>query len=260
MPRREIVDQRGTRRVSRHVGSSIAATNELCHRTRQDRNDTLLQSRSTAHAEQDHAAARAAARCSRVYLQPGADAEAVGARETAALRSASAARANGAEDAEDGDRADVLDAIELHVDINDAGHVVVVWADRDDGGVYANRYTPAAGWQSRDLLSETLGPGTPVVFDLALAASGSAICFFVDSTGPVLFDLNYRRYTPAGGWGALQSVEDAGRIGLANNSLQVAYNLSGQGIMAWQEAAQFPNEPGGAFVDYNFMELAPTLP
>ncbi|HTE53850.1 MAG TPA: hypothetical protein VK698_23505, partial [Kofleriaceae bacterium] len=70
-----------------------------------------------------------------------------------------------------------IDAMELHVDINDAGHV-----------------------------------------DLALAASGSAICFFVDSTGPVLFDLNYRRYTPAGGWGALQSVEDAGRIGLANTA------------------------------------------
>ena len=68
MPRREIVDQRAARRVSRHIWSSIAAADELCYRTRQDQNDTLRDSPSTAHAEQDHGAPRAAARSARTVL------------------------------------------------------------------------------------------------------------------------------------------------------------------------------------------------
>ena len=68
MPRREIVDQRAARRVSRHIWSSIAAADELCYRTRQDQNDTLRDSPSTAHAEQDHGAPGAAARSSRTVL------------------------------------------------------------------------------------------------------------------------------------------------------------------------------------------------
>jgi len=42
MPRREIVGQRGTRRVSRHVWSSVAAVGEVRHRDRQEQNGTLL--------------------------------------------------------------------------------------------------------------------------------------------------------------------------------------------------------------------------
>ncbi|HKE20092.1 MAG TPA: Ig-like domain-containing protein [Kofleriaceae bacterium] len=146
-----------------------------------------------------------------------------------------------------------ITAHSLRADINESGQAMVAWADPQGFGVYANRYTPADGWLPVDVLSDSVGLATPQIFDLFLTTSGHAICFFEPSESFVAFPFKYRRFIAGQGWAPMETIDVTTWVGWPNQSLRVAYNRAGRGVLSWQEAAD-------DFVNYNFMALGPTLP
>jgi hypothetical protein len=146
------------------------------------------------------------------------------------------------------------------VAINRSNHVVVAWADTLGQRPYATRFTPLDGWQTPQALSTDIGLGSSTINALALADNGNAICIFVGAATLAGKQFQYRRFGVGQGWGAPSVLPDPGLVGNPNQSLWVAYNDNGQGVMAWQEAGDIPIDPVTLMsVWYNFMELAPGI-
>jgi hypothetical protein len=153
-----------------------------------------------------------------------------------------------------GSRADYV-----RVGMNASGDTLVTWVDTAQSYIYVNRFTPAGNWETAVAISSALGPGAPEVLALALAADGNAICIFWDGERFPQLPFKYRRYVAGLGWTSMNTLQDAGRLGNPNASLQAAYNENGRGIMAWNEETSITIEGTLHSVSYNFMELAPSI-
>ena len=155
---------------------------------------------------------------------------------------------------------DAREVADLRVAMNQANHIFVAWADHLGLRPYATRFTPAGGWETPQVLSTVFGLGSSEINAVAVADSGNAICFFVDAESFAAKGFKYRRYIAGQGWSPRSVLNDPGLVGNPNGFLRVAYNGSGQGVIAWEEAGDVPDGNGGIFfVDFNFMELAPGI-
>jgi hypothetical protein len=155
---------------------------------------------------------------------------------------------------------EAMQVSEPRVAINQSNNIFVAWADHQGQRPYASRFTPLEGWQTAQPLSTAFGLASSTVNALAAADNGNAICIFVDAESFAPKQFKYRRFVVGQGWGAMSVLPDPGLVGEPNQTLFAAYNGSGQGAMAWQEADAIPASDGGLInVGYNFMELAPGI-
>ncbi|MFL6571032.1 MAG: Ig-like domain-containing protein [Burkholderiales bacterium] len=155
---------------------------------------------------------------------------------------------------------EALGVFEPRVAMNPSNNIFVAWADHLGQRPYASTFTPLDGWQTAQALSTAFGLGSSTVNALAIADNGNAICIFVDAESFAPKQFKYRRFVVGQGWGAMSVLPDPGLVGEPNQTLFAAYNGSGQGVMAWQEAGAIPASDGGSInVGFNFMELAPGI-
>jgi hypothetical protein len=124
------------------------------------------------------------------------------------------------------------------------GNTIVVWRQRDNVGtlhIWARRYTRAGGWGDAERISN--GAGDARQSSVAVAATGNAIAVWsqfereVSSTVD-FFGIWANRYTPSGGWGTAESIED--NLGNAG-SPEVAMNAEGIAMVVWH---QYPDGAG----------------
>jgi hypothetical protein len=148
----------------------------------------------------------------------------------------------------------------VRVAMNQANHIVVAWADTQGQRPYASRFTPSGGWETAKALSTAFGLGSSKVNAVAVADSGNAICIFADAESFAPKEFKYRRFLVGQGWSSMSTLNDPGLVGEPNEFLRAAYNESGRGVIAWQEASAVSDGNHGLiFTGFNFMELAPSI-
>ena len=112
------------------------------------------------------------------------------------------------------------------VQLDESGNGIAVWSREGSNDVlYAARYTAATrAWSAPTALSTT---GALAGFDLQVAANGNAIVAWlrVDTNGARTSFV--RRFTPAGGWGAVETLDTAtfGRPAVAIDNAGNAYAI-----------------------------------
>jgi len=130
------------------------------------------------------------------------------------------------------------DAVHPQVAIDPNGNAIVVWYQWDGtrDNIWSNRFTPASGWGTAELI-ETDNAGTAEYTQVAIDPDGNAIAAWRQWDGTRL-SIWANRYTPASGWGT------AGLIETDNNAdagdPQVAIDPNGNAIVVWFQ----PNEIG----------------
>ncbi len=107
---------------------------------------------------------------------------------------------------------------------NDAGTVVAVW--RSPTAVWANRYSPGAGWEGPRILGETWAGA----IELGVDARGNALAVWAVRDGVSFGALAWTRFSIASGWDPPESREIPG---LGFPSLAVAPN--GRALLAWSD-------------------------
>lgn len=139
-------------------------------------------------------------------------------------------------------------AVDLASD--DAGNVVVVWEHQHNQAltsVYHRRYDPGQGWLPAAALESSWGPaGSP---DIAASSTGAFVAAWTQVD--VERSVYARRYTQAGGWGAIVRVDTPfDQLGAA--SPNVAMNNNGEAAVTWTGDTQTT----GVDVVYNRMNAA----
>ena len=114
-----------------------------------------------------------------------------------------------------------------------SGNAIAVWQQLDStrNNIWANRFTPAAGW-GRAALIETDYAGTAVTPQIAFDAGGNAMAVWTQSDG-TRNNIWVNRYTPAGGWGGAATIE-TDNVGNAFKP-QIAVDGSGNALAVWQQ-------------------------
>jgi predicted enzyme related to lactoylglutathione lyase len=116
--------------------------------------------------------------------------------------------------------------------VDPSGNAIAVWTQSDGArfNIWANRFTPLAGWGAAELIEADDGnaTGPQVVVD----PSGNAIAIWTQSDG-TRFNIWANRFTPLAGWGAAELIEtDDGTV----SSLGIAIDPSGNAIAVWTQA------------------------
>lgn len=116
-----------------------------------------------------------------------------------------------------------------------AGNAWAVWSQADTGtGLYrirANRYTPDNGWETPALIATDVG-GHGSGADIAVDEQGNALAVWRQRTDG-RHDIWANRYTPNGGWGTAQRIEnrDAGAASVP----VLALDGSGRAMAVWSQ-------------------------
>jgi hypothetical protein len=128
------------------------------------------------------------------------------------------------------------EARDAQVAVNAGGQAVAVWQQSDGTSIniYANRYTPAAGWGTPQRISPVVLE-TSQAAQVAIDSAGNAIAVWTMSNfaqGTTSANIWASRYTPQGGWGSAVLIE--GGLGDAGNP-QIAIDGGGNAIAVfWQ--------------------------
>jgi len=135
--------------------------------------------------------------------------------------------------------AEILDtrdtrADEPQVAIDPDGNAIVVWTQHDGykESIWANRYTPASGWGTAELI-ERDNAGDAWEPQVAMDPDGNAIAIWclLDEYGRTRICAN--RYIPGSGWGMPDLIE----INAGNKDYpQIAINLDGNAIAVWEQS------------------------
>jgi hypothetical protein len=119
----------------------------------------------------------------------------------------------------------------VHVAMDPNGNAVAVWSQSDGvrTNIWANRYAPAAGWGTAELI-ETDNADRASSPQVELDPAGNAIAVWNQRDG-IRTNIWSNRYTPTGGWGTAQLIEtdDAGEAGGA----KVAIDANGNALAVW---------------------------
>jgi hypothetical protein len=117
--------------------------------------------------------------------------------------------------------------------IDPNGDALSVW-DQSDGtriSIWANRYTPNAGWGTAELI-EMNDEGNANGPQIAMDVNGNALSVWAqsDSTRTSIWA---NRYTPTTGWGTAELIEmnDEGNVFVP----QIAVDLDGNALSVWQQ-------------------------
>jgi hypothetical protein len=131
-------------------------------------------------------------------------------------------------------------AREPQVALDPNGNAVAVWAQSDGtrDNIWANRFTPDAGWSLAELI-ETDNAGAAQNPQVALDPNGNAVAVWSQSDG-TRNNVWANRYTRAAGWSVAELIEtdnDQGAIGP-----QVALDSNGNAIAVWTLSGSGMNE------------------
>jgi hypothetical protein len=118
--------------------------------------------------------------------------------------------------------------------VDSSGSALAVW-EQSDGtrqNIWANRFTPATGWGTAQLL-ETDNAGNTSRPQVAVDPHGNALAVWVQSDG-TRDNIWANRFIPAIGWGTAQLIEtdNAGDA----SSPQVAVDSSGNALAVWSQS------------------------
>ena len=125
-------------------------------------------------------------------------------------------------------------ALDPQVALDPNGNAVAVWQQSDGTrfNVWANRFTPAAGWGVAELL-ETDNANSAGESQVALDPNGNAVAVWQQADA-TRFNIWANRFTPTGGWGVAELLEtdDVG------NALepQAALDPNGNAVAVWAQS------------------------
>lgn len=115
------------------------------------------------------------------------------------------------------------------------GNAIAVWQQSDGTyeNIYANRYTPATGWGTVELI-ENGNNGHATQPQIAFDSAGNAIAVWIQADGTD-YNLHAKRYSAsAGSWGTEVLIDDS-TAGNAT-SPQIAFDSNGNAIAVWQQS------------------------
>lgn len=149
--------------------------------------------------------------------------------------------------------------VNLDVTAGPDGVAIAVWA-QDDGihdRIWANRFTPAAGWGVAEKIDSGPGPADhPVV---AMDPDGNAIAVWEQLDG-TRFNIWANRFTPAAGWGVAERI-GRDELGSAYEP-EVAVDANGRAIVVWEQYDGTRNDvwanrftPTGGWATAELLEL-----
>ncbi len=124
------------------------------------------------------------------------------------------------------------DAVSAQVALDPNGNAVAVWQQFDGirFNIWANRFTPAAGWGMAELI-ETDNAGFAGSPQVAVDPNGNAVAVWSQSDG-TRSDIWANRFTPSGGWGAAELIEE----NTSNTAQpQVAVDPNGNAVVVWAQ-------------------------
>ncbi|MDH3623487.1 MAG: hypothetical protein OEQ49_06400 [Myxococcales bacterium] len=131
------------------------------------------------------------------------------------------------------------DASNPQVAVDPNGNAVAVWHQGDPVrfDIWANRFTPSAGWGVAERIEtdNAGGGGSPQV---AVDPNGNAVAVWTQGDGEPLrsatrFHIWANRFTPSAGWGVAERIETDN----LNNAFspQVALDPNGNAVAVWQQ-------------------------
>lgn len=125
------------------------------------------------------------------------------------------------------------DAIEPKIAMDDSGNATAVWLQTNSftNRVWANRYTPAAGWGQATLL-QTDTTGLSLAPRIAIDKNGNALASWVEYSSMV-YSVRAKRYRPAAGWDA-NTRNIAGTSGYAETP-DICFDPSGNAVAVWSQ-------------------------
>ncbi len=131
---------------------------------------------------------------------------------------------------------DASDALRPQIAIADNGNALAVWRQFDgaQNNIWANRYTPADGWDTAELI-ETNTAATTFNPQIAIASdnTGKALALW-DQTDATLGNVWAIRYTPEDGWGTAELVETNDNDHAF--AQQVAIDNTGKALALWVQS------------------------
>lgn len=125
-------------------------------------------------------------------------------------------------------------ALDPQVVVHASGNALAVWYQLTSSGrsdIWANRYTPAAGWGTAELI-ETDDNGTAQDVQVAIDAAGNAVAVWRQHDG-TRHNIWANRYDAASGWGTAEQIE-TNNVGDAY-SPRVALDAAGNAIAVWHQ-------------------------
>ena len=125
-------------------------------------------------------------------------------------------------------------ASDPEVTVDPSGNAVAVFSQSDGTHhIFANRFTPTAGWGAPEVVDDDDGADARGA-QVAVDPSGNAVVVWEQSEGvPAPYTIFANRFTPTAGWGAPEQIEtdDGGYAAYP----QVAVDPSGNAIAVWQQ-------------------------
>ena len=125
-------------------------------------------------------------------------------------------------------------ALDPQVVVHASGNALAVWYQLTSSGrsdVWANRYTPAAGWGTAELI-ETDDSGSAEEVQMAMDTAGNAVAVWRQHDG-TRNNIWANRYDAVNGWGTAELIEtdDAGNA----SAPRVALDPAGNAIAVWNQ-------------------------
>ncbi|MEE9342420.1 MAG: hypothetical protein V3V12_02160 [Gammaproteobacteria bacterium] len=131
---------------------------------------------------------------------------------------------------------DVRYAFNTQIAIDASGNALAIWQQGDTVekmNIWTNRYTLAGGWGIAQLI-ETDDIGTASSPQIAVDSSGNALAIWGQSDGAKLYSIWANHFTPSGGWGAAELVEDSNENAAFP---QITIDSLGNALAVWQQGA-----------------------
>jgi hypothetical protein len=127
-------------------------------------------------------------------------------------------------------------AVSPQVDVDPSGNALAVWSQRDGlcrQRIYANWFTPAAGWGLAERIA-TDNAGDAFDPQVAIDPDGNALAVWCRDDGLGWYTICASRFTPATGWSIAQRIA-TGDAGDAADP-QVAMQPSGRALAVWSQS------------------------
>jgi len=123
-------------------------------------------------------------------------------------------------------------ASDPEVTVDPSGNAVAVFSQSDGTHhIFANRFTPTAGWGAPEVVDDDDGADARGA-QVAVDSSGNAVAVWVQSDS-----IFANRFTPTAGWGAPEVIG----VGFVDAAPQVAVDSSGNAVAVWEQFNTFAN-------------------
>jgi len=127
---------------------------------------------------------------------------------------------------------DLAGAFGARIAIDNAGNALAVWFQDDSTqfNIWANRFTPADGWGSAEMIEADTGDAE--VPQIAFDNNGNALAVWEQDDG-TRYNIRANRFTPTDGWGVAELIEtdNAGDATAA----QIVIDNSGNALAVWKQ-------------------------